>query len=79
MLSGLALPTPSGGLAAFPSFRATRGIGVEFPALVVGLGVDSVAMLARFLAFEVSTLAITFVAVAIQVCIRIIAGFHFGH
>ncbi len=79
MLSGLALLAPSGGLAAFPSLGAARGISVEFPALVVGLGVDSVAMLARFLAFEVRTLAIAFIVVAIRIATGIIVAVHFGH
>ena len=41
MLNGLALPTPSGGLPAFPPIGVTSSIGIEFPALVVRLGVDS--------------------------------------
>jgi hypothetical protein len=49
----------------FSTLGATRGIGVEFPALVVGIGMDSVAMLAWFLAFEVRTLAIASITVTV--------------
>ena len=73
MLSGLALPNPSGGLlAACPTLGTAGGVGLEFPAFVVGFGVHRIAVCARRLAFKVGTVAVPIAPSARGVCVCVV-------